>query len=138
VGQGPPELSSRELEVVGLVVLGHTNREIGEQLSISMRTVQSHLSSSMEKLGARSRTQLAVVAICGGLVPCPGGRECDTSPANPPFGGLHCEARVGCNAAVGPQGPGPGGGEATTGPRSGWGSCDGSFPSSGRERRLTE
>jgi DNA-binding CsgD family transcriptional regulator len=100
VGRGSPELSSRELEVVELVVLGHTNREIGEQLSISMRTVQSHLASAMEKLGARSRTQLAVLALCGGLVPCPGGRECDTSPVNPPSGGLRGEAPVGWNAAV--------------------------------------
>ena len=56
---GRPSLSSREREVVLLAVEGLTNQEIGEQLFISHRTVQSHLASVYHKLGIGSRTELA-------------------------------------------------------------------------------
>jgi DNA-binding NarL/FixJ family response regulator len=62
-------LTARELDIVTLVVDGLTNPEIGRRLHISARTVQSHVAASMRKLGARSRTQLAVSALRAGLVP---------------------------------------------------------------------
>ncbi len=50
-----PVLSIREKQVVGLVALGLTNREIADQLFVAECTVKSHLSSAFAKLGVRSR-----------------------------------------------------------------------------------
>lgn len=66
---GETDISPRELEVIELVVDGYTNGEIGELLGLSVRTVQEHVASARRKLGARSRTQLAVMALRSGLVP---------------------------------------------------------------------
>jgi DNA-binding CsgD family transcriptional regulator len=60
------QLSPRELEVVRLVTVGRTNREIGQALSRSPRTVDTQLKSAMRKLGASSRTELAVRAVENG------------------------------------------------------------------------
>lgn len=67
-GRGGPILTARELEIVVLVVDGLSNREIGDRLAISARTVQSHLAATMRKLRATSRTQVAVAALRAGLV----------------------------------------------------------------------
>ena len=64
-------LSPRELDVVRLVATGATNREVAAALSRSPKTVAGQLSSAMRKLGATSRTELAVVALRDGLVPDP-------------------------------------------------------------------
>ncbi|MCB0163565.1 MAG: hypothetical protein KDI79_05015, partial [Anaerolineae bacterium] len=50
-------LSSRELEVLGLIVLGLSNREIAERLVISVGTVKRHVTNIHGKLGVQSRTQ---------------------------------------------------------------------------------
>jgi DNA-binding NarL/FixJ family response regulator len=63
------QLSPRELDVVRLVATGATNREVAATLSRSPKTVAGQLSSAMRKLGATSRTELAVVALRDGLVP---------------------------------------------------------------------
>jgi DNA-binding NarL/FixJ family response regulator len=55
---GPPALSSRETEVLRLVALGYSNKEIASRLEIDKRTVQTHKARSMEKLGLRSREEL--------------------------------------------------------------------------------
>jgi DNA-binding CsgD family transcriptional regulator len=67
----PVRLSPRETEVVALVVEGLTNAQAGVRLGVSIRTVQSHVASALEKTSTRSRVQLAVFALCSGLVPCP-------------------------------------------------------------------
>jgi two-component system NarL family response regulator len=64
---GPP-LSRREIEVLGLVAAGKSNREIGAQLFISEGTVKTHLVSIHEKLGVRDRTEAVVTAIKRGIV----------------------------------------------------------------------
>jgi DNA-binding NarL/FixJ family response regulator len=61
-------LTSRELEVLGLVVRGLSNKEIARQLSIEVGTVKSHMMAIMTKLGAASRTQAAGIATARGLV----------------------------------------------------------------------
>ena len=55
-------LTNAERDVVALVAEGLTNREVGERLLISRRTVQTHLSHVFAKLGVRSRTELATRA----------------------------------------------------------------------------
>jgi DNA-binding NarL/FixJ family response regulator len=61
--QAPPQLTERELEVLQLAAGGHTNREIGNRLSISARTVQVHLSNVFGKLGVGSRTEAVLYAV---------------------------------------------------------------------------
>jgi DNA-binding NarL/FixJ family response regulator len=51
----PPALSSREKQILGLVVMGFTNGQIAQQLFLAESTVKSHLSSAFGKLGVRSR-----------------------------------------------------------------------------------
>jgi two-component system response regulator TtrR len=60
-------LTQREREVLDLVVAGRTNREIGEGLEISVKTVEAHRASVMEKLGAGSVAELVqkVLAAAG-------------------------------------------------------------------------
>jgi two-component system, NarL family, response regulator LiaR len=65
----PETLTEREYEVLTLVAQGLSNREIGLKLVISEKTVKSHISSLLTKLGQEDRTRLAVYAIRKGLVP---------------------------------------------------------------------
>jgi DNA-binding CsgD family transcriptional regulator len=52
------DLSPREREVARLAIAGHTAREIGAQLFISPRTVETHLANVYAKLGVRSKLEL--------------------------------------------------------------------------------
>lgn len=60
-------LSPAELRVARLVADGCTNREIGERLHISRRTVETHIVHAFQKLDVRNRTQLATIVRAGGL-----------------------------------------------------------------------
>lgn len=62
------ELSEREVDVLRLVALGHTNAEVAEELFISVRTVETHRAHIGQKLGARSRAELVEVARAAGLL----------------------------------------------------------------------
>ncbi len=67
--QGPSEpLSPREREVLKLIAEAHTNREIGEILHLSEKTVESHRGNLLRKLGMRDRVELVRYAIRRGLV----------------------------------------------------------------------
>jgi two-component system, NarL family, response regulator NreC len=58
-GAGPPDdLSARELEVLRLIALGHTNSEIARQLFLSVRTVESHRAHIQQKTRRASRAEL--------------------------------------------------------------------------------
>ena len=61
-------LTRRELEVLKLVAVGMFNKEIGEKMSISERTVKNHISSIFKKIDVADRTQAAVFAIKNNLV----------------------------------------------------------------------
>jgi two-component system response regulator NreC len=61
---GPPDgLSEREVEVLRLVALGHTNSEIAERLFLSVRTVETHRSHIQQKLRLRARADLVRYAL---------------------------------------------------------------------------
>jgi two-component system, NarL family, response regulator NreC len=62
-------LTPREREVLHLAALGHTNAEMANKLSISIRTVESHRSNMMRKLGLRSQLDLARYAMERGIIP---------------------------------------------------------------------
>jgi DNA-binding NarL/FixJ family response regulator len=61
-GHGDDRLSRREREVAALVARGMSNREIAEALAISPATAERHVANIMNKLGYRSRAQIAVWA----------------------------------------------------------------------------
>jgi two-component system, NarL family, response regulator NreC len=66
---GPPDdLSEREVEVLRLIALGHTNAEIAEQLYLSVRTVETHRAHIQQKLRVSSRAELVRYALQRGLV----------------------------------------------------------------------
>jgi DNA-binding CsgD family transcriptional regulator len=60
-------LSAREREVLGLIAQGRTNREIGERLFISQKTVGVHVGNILQKLGVSGRVEAAAVAIRLGM-----------------------------------------------------------------------
>jgi two-component system response regulator NreC len=62
-------LSPRELQVLRLIALGHTNPEIANELILSVRTVETHRAHLQRKLGAATRSQLVRHALERGLVP---------------------------------------------------------------------
>jgi DNA-binding NarL/FixJ family response regulator len=66
---GPREpLSPREQEVLKLIAEAHTNRDIGEILGLSAKTVETHRGNLLRKLGMRDRVELVRYAIRRGLV----------------------------------------------------------------------
>jgi len=66
---GPPDdLSEREVEVLRMIALGHTNAEIAEHLYLSIRTVESHRAHIQQKLRRSSRADLVRYALDHGLV----------------------------------------------------------------------
>jgi two-component system response regulator NreC len=66
---GPPDdLSVREVEVLRLIALGHTNAEIAQKLYLSVRTVETHRSHIQQKLRMSSRAELVSYALQRGLV----------------------------------------------------------------------
>jgi two-component system response regulator NreC len=66
---GPPDdLSEREVEVLKLIALGHTNSEIAGQLFLSVRTVESHRAHIQQKTRQSSRAELVRYALEHGLV----------------------------------------------------------------------
>jgi two-component system response regulator NreC len=66
---GPPDgLSDREVEVLRMIALGHTNAEIAEQLYLSVRTVETHRAHIQQKLRLGSRSELVRYALEHGLV----------------------------------------------------------------------
>jgi len=65
---GGPDLTSRELEVLNLMVAGKSNKEIGAALSVSEGTIKAHVNRILEKLGVSGRTEATAVALRRGIV----------------------------------------------------------------------
>jgi DNA-binding CsgD family transcriptional regulator len=66
--EAPPLLSEREKEVLRLLALGYTNKQVGQTLCISARTVESHRAHIHAKLGCGSRPELVRFAMEQGLI----------------------------------------------------------------------
>ncbi|KAM9863701.1 hypothetical protein ACI1US_00400 [Leucobacter sp. BZR 635] len=64
-----PALSAREVDVLALVAIGLTNREIGERLFLELETVKSYLRAAMRKLGAHNRVESVALARRYGQLP---------------------------------------------------------------------
>jgi len=64
----PADLSAREIEVLSLIALGHTNGEIASQLFLSVRTVESHRAHIQQKTQKTSRAELVAYARENGLL----------------------------------------------------------------------
>ena len=65
----PEALTEREIEVLRLLAHGQSNKEIARNLVIGEKTVKTHVSNILGKLGVPSRTQAALYAVRAGLVP---------------------------------------------------------------------
>ncbi len=66
-GDTTPSLTERETEILRYVAKGLTARQIGEQLSLSHRTVENHVQATFRKLHVANRVELARYAIEHGL-----------------------------------------------------------------------
>lgn len=64
----PDALSAREREVLALAARGLSSKEVAQKLFISERTVQTHLASIYDKLGARNKTEAMLLALRYGVV----------------------------------------------------------------------
>ncbi|MBV9167413.1 MAG: response regulator transcription factor [Solirubrobacterales bacterium] len=64
----PDGLSEREVEVLRLIALGHTNAEVAEHLFLSVRTVETHRAHIQQKLRLNSRSELVGYALEHGLI----------------------------------------------------------------------
>jgi NarL family two-component system response regulator LiaR len=62
-------LTPRELEILGAIAGGMSNREIGEKLFVSENTVKTHSRRLFDKLGAKRRTQAVQIGKTSGLIP---------------------------------------------------------------------
>lgn len=67
--QGQYGLSDREAEILGLVGMGYSNKEIAQKLVIAENTVKVHVKNILNKLGLRNRQQAAAYAAEHGLIP---------------------------------------------------------------------
>ena len=89
------ELSSREREVMALVVAGRLNKQVGGDLGISEITVKGHRGNVMRKMNARSVPDLVTMAALLGLLPGPAfGDDWRTTPAT--SAGIQAKAAYGC------------------------------------------
>lgn len=56
------KLTQRELQVLELMILGHSNSQIAKALNITLHTVKAHVQAILFKLNAKNRVQAAVIA----------------------------------------------------------------------------
>jgi len=61
-------LSEREIEVLGLMAKGASNKDIGDQLSITQSTVKTHITSIFQKLNVATRTEAVTTALRRGII----------------------------------------------------------------------
>lgn len=62
-GQGPWKLTPRERQIVSEVVAGRTNKDIAQELCVSLQTVKHHLTNIFDKVGVHNRLELALFSV---------------------------------------------------------------------------
>jgi len=67
VGVGA-DLTERELEVLRIASLGHSNKEIADELYLSVNTVRNHMQHVLNKLGAHSKLEATAIAVRAGIL----------------------------------------------------------------------
>lgn len=67
-GMDQQTLTARETDVLGLIAVGHANKKIAIELSITVGTVKAHVKAVLSKLGAKSRTEAAAIAMRRGML----------------------------------------------------------------------
>src|SRR3984885_16259175 len=77
----PGDLSEREVEILRLIALGHTNPEIASQLFLSVRTIESHRAHIHQKLDLSTRSDLVRFALENRLIETPGPESGGGQPA---------------------------------------------------------
>jgi DNA-binding CsgD family transcriptional regulator/tetratricopeptide (TPR) repeat protein len=77
--ENPAGLTSREVQVLSLLVHGHTNTELAHRLHVSAKTIDHHVSSILEKLEVRSRTEAVAAAFGLGIVKAAKGQAHNTA-----------------------------------------------------------
>jgi DNA-binding NarL/FixJ family response regulator len=77
--ENPAGLTSREVQVLSLLVHGHTNTELAHRLHVSAKTIDHHVSSILEKLEVRSRTEAVAAAFGLGIVKAVKGQAHNTA-----------------------------------------------------------
>lgn len=65
------QLSDREVEILGLIVQGKSNKEIGAELFVTEATIKFHVTNILQKLNARDRTQAVAEALRRGIIHLP-------------------------------------------------------------------
>ena len=65
-GRRPPSVSEREKQVLRMMAIGHSNKEIAEALGITIKTVEVHKANAMRKLKLRGRIDVVRYAILHG------------------------------------------------------------------------
>ena len=99
-GQAPDGarlLTPRHLEILSNVARGRTNRQIGEILGISEKTVRNHLRTIAHKLNTSDRTHAVVLAIGNGWIPIPIEMDSTTESSAQPVPALRTGARAGAD-----------------------------------------
>jgi len=81
-----PPLSRRERQVLELLARGHTNREVAQRLSLSVKTIETYRSRLNDKLGLESRADLVRLAMNLGLLTTHGDDSLPPPPPPPHFG----------------------------------------------------
>jgi ATP/maltotriose-dependent transcriptional regulator MalT len=64
----PEPLTKRELEIVGMMAAGYSNREIAKACFVAEGTIKNHISNILSKLGVRDRTRAVLRALHLGLI----------------------------------------------------------------------
>ena len=64
-------MTNRQMDILRLLAVGKTNRQIGKHLDIAENTVRVHLSAIFENLGVKTRTEAVFVAVRNGMVTIP-------------------------------------------------------------------
>lgn len=91
--QENPELSERQIEVLICIVAGKGNKEIAEQLDISVRTVESHRARIMQRLGVHTIAELTKYALSKGLISLDKSAPVPTNPAAAEFSRVAAHSR---------------------------------------------